>query len=130
VSRIWNPIREPDEQIHENAEKEAARNEHELAPDRRSSERLWLYSPVLVYGHTVENLPFHEGTEALRANARGGLITLITPVRPGQRLLIINKANEKEIECNVVSQPSKYLERAAVVVGFLQPAADFWLKPA
>jgi hypothetical protein len=130
VSRIWQPINEASEPIREHVQKKPAQNGNEFEPDRRSSERLWLYSPVLVYGHTVENLPFHEGTEALRANARGALITLVAPVRPGQRLLIVNKANEKEIECKVVSQPSKYLERAAVVIGFLQPAADFWLKPA
>jgi hypothetical protein len=130
VSRIWNPIRETDEHVHEHSHEEGAQNGDDLTRDRRCGERLWIYSPVLVYGHTMENQPFHEGTEALRANARGGLITLTTPVRPGQRLLIINKANQKEMECQVVSQPSKYLERAAVVIGFLQPAADFWSKPA
>jgi hypothetical protein len=98
------------------------------AAERRQGERQWVYLPVLVYGRTIESEPFHEGTEALRVNAGGGLITLTSPVRCGQRLLLINKVNQKEHECLVVAERSKYLQRTAVVIRFQEPAADFWSK--
>jgi hypothetical protein len=102
--------------------------ETEPVNERRRGDRLWVYLPVLVYGRTIESEPFHEGTEALRVNAAGGLITLTTPVQRGQRLLLINKVNKKEHECHVVAERSKYLARTAVVIGFEQPAPDFWSK--
>jgi hypothetical protein len=95
--------------------------------ERRQGERLWVYLPVLVYGRTIESEPFHEGTEALRVNAGGGLITLTSPVRCGQRLILINKVNHKEHECHVVAERSKYLQRTAVVIGFQEPVPDFWI---
>jgi hypothetical protein len=94
--------------------------------ERRHGERLWVFQPVLVYGRTIESEPFHEGTEALRVNAGGGLITLTSPVRCGQRLILINKVNHKEHECHVVAERSKYLQRTAVVIGFQEPVPDFW----
>lgn len=105
------------------------RKDGDRSPERRQSGRLWVYLPVLVYGRTIESDPFHEGTEALRVNAGGGLITLTTPVRCGQRLLLINKVNQKEHECHVVAERSKYLERTAVVIGFREPVPDFWVVP-
>jgi len=94
--------------------------------ERRCGERVRLYSPVLIYGHTTENEPFHEGSEGLHVNASGGLITLTTSVRRGQRLLLINKLNQKEQECRVVCERSKHLTRAAVAIEFLQPVTNFW----
>jgi hypothetical protein len=130
VNRIGNSIKEIEEQPHDNAYNEDASRLSKQAIDRRSSERVWLYSPVLVYGLTTENEPFHEGTEALHANARGGLITLTTPVRTGQRLLLINKANRLEQICRVISQPSQYLKRTAVIIEFRESIPSFWTKPS
>jgi hypothetical protein len=98
--------------------------------ERRCGDRSWVYLPVLVYGRTIESEPFHEGTEALRVNAGGGLITLTTPVQCGQRLLLINKVNLKEYECHVVAERSKYLKRTAVVIGFQEPVPAFWSEQA
>jgi hypothetical protein len=103
--------------------------DHDIAEqisDRRHGDRVWVYLPVLVYGRTIESEPFHEGTEALRVNAGGGLITLTSAVSRGQRLLLINKVNQKEHECHVVAERSKYLQRTAVVIGFEVPLPDFW----
>lgn len=128
MSRIWDALREAQKHRTEHADFKGACSGFELVSDRRCTERLWLYIPVLVYGHTVENGPFHEGTEALRANAGGGLITMTTTVRRGQKLLLMNKMNRKEQECHVVYQTPKYLGRAAVVIGFPQPIPNFWDK--
>lgn len=95
-------------------------------PERRCAPRSWTFSPVLVYGYTPENEPFHEGTEALHVNAGGGLITLTSGVAEGQTLILINKRNEKEEKCRVVCRRSGYLNRAAVAVKFLELSPDFW----
>jgi hypothetical protein len=125
VSKIWNLLHEPEAPANMPSERnDVAATER--ATERRHGERQWVYLPVLVYGRTIESEPFHEGTEALRVNAGGGLITLTSPVRCGQRLLLINKVNHKEHECHVVAERSKYLQRTAVVVGFEEPAPDFW----
>jgi hypothetical protein len=126
VSKIWNFLREPEPPTFVGAHDDPVLKDTGHQPERRQGIRLWVYLPVLVYGRTIESEPFHEGTEALRVNAGGGLITLTTPVRCGQRLLLINKVNQRELECHVVAERSKYLERTAVVVGFQQPVSGFW----
>jgi hypothetical protein len=126
VSSAWNFLKEGKAHTPARAQDNASYKEGDRNPERRQSSRLWVYLPVLVYGRTIESEPFHEGTEALRVNAGGGLITLTTPVRCGQRLLLINKVNQKEHECHVVAERSKYLERTAVVIGFQEPVPDFW----
>jgi hypothetical protein len=80
----------------------------------------------LVYGHTADDKPFHEPTEALRVNASGGLITLRTAVSPGHSFLLINKVNHKEQKCHVVGHRGSYLNRSAVGIGFSEPTPDFW----
>lgn len=125
MSKVWNLLHEPKQPANIAAER-AEITIIERVAERRHGERQWVYLPVLVYGRTIESEPFHEGTEALRVNAGGGLITLTSPVRCGQRLLLINKVNQKEHECHVVAERSKYLQRTAVVVGFEDPAPDFW----
>jgi hypothetical protein len=126
VSRIWDLLKEAERQSATACAE--AREENKQILERRQGERLWVYLPVLVYGRTIESEPFHEGTEALRVNAGGGLITLTTPVQRGQRLLLINKENQKEHECVVVAERSRYLQRTAVVIGFQEPVHDFWSK--
>jgi hypothetical protein len=130
VSRIWNFLKDAEPHTLAGARDDAVHQDGDHSPERRLSSRLWVCLPLLVYGRTVESEPFHEGTEALRVNAGGGLITLTTPVRCGQRLLLINKVNQKEHECHVVAERSKYLERTAVVIAFQQPVPDFWDGPA
>jgi len=125
VSRIWDSLKKI-EQYETEATDRSGQGDRDLVAERRCGERVWLYSPVLVYGHTTENEPFHEGTEGLHVNAGGGLITLTTSVTQGQRLLLINKLNQQEQECRVVRERSKHLTRAAVAVEFLRLVPHFW----
>jgi hypothetical protein len=94
--------------------------------DRRCGPRLWAYAPLLVYGRTTDDEPFHESTEALHVNATGGLITLTAPVRPGHPLVLINKVNLREQKCHVVGHRGSYLNRSAVGFEFSEPVPDFW----
>jgi hypothetical protein len=126
MSRIWDRLQ--DIERHQNMSNltKGVPNNFVPVPERRSSERFWAYEPILVYGHAAEADPFHEGTEALHVNARGGLITLSTAVNLGQMLLLINKVNQKEQKCSVVREKSTYLKRTAIIVEFSQPVPDFW----
>jgi hypothetical protein len=105
--------------------------------ERRRSARLALRIPLFVYGHSVARQPFHEETQSLRVNENGGLLTLATQVRRGQKLLLTNKATQSELECRVVwvglapSQPParegrRPPARLEVGVEFLRPASHFW----
>jgi hypothetical protein len=126
MSKIWDSLREVEQHLKKHAYKEDVQNFCDPIPDRRSTKRLWAYTPVLVYGYGAANNPFHEGTEALHVNAGGALITLSTAVNHGQTLLLINKVNLKEQKCSVARQKSRYLNRTAIVVKFPQPVPDFW----
>ena len=57
--------------------------------------------PLFVYGCGPDGDPFYEHAHTVATNARGGLISMNTPVQPGQRLLITNKENECSQECVV-----------------------------
>jgi hypothetical protein len=126
MSKIWDALREVERLKNKRIYEEGAQNHYDQIPDRRSSKRFLANAPVLVYGYGATDNPFHEGTEALSVNARGGLITLTTAVDPGQTLLLINKVNLKEEKCTVVRQTRTYLNRTGIVVKFPQPVPDFW----
>ncbi|SRR6266481_2513708 len=52
--------------------------------------------PVLFYGRSKDEEPFREETRVHLLNLRGGLITLATRVEPGQQLILMNVAAEKD----------------------------------
>lgn len=126
VSRIWDSLKDLEKHGAWKAGYAGVCKMVDRGADRRSSDRLWAYVPVLLYGYTIEQVPFHEGTEALHVNAAGGLITLVAHVREGQCLWLINKQNQSEQKCHVVCERSKYLHRAAIAIEFFQPAPNFW----
>jgi hypothetical protein len=130
MSKIWDSLQDVEQRLDQRNSQGGAQSHCNQIPDRRSTKRVWAYASVLVYGYGAPESPFHEGTEALCVNARGGLITLSTAVNPGQMLLLMNKVNLKEQSCSVVRQHSTYLNRTAVVIEFPQPVADFWDPPS
>ena len=124
MSRLWDLLKKV-EQYETEIFDQNVPGDRDVMVERRCGERVWLYSPLLVYGRTTENEPFHERTEGLHVNAGGGLITLTTSVTKGQRLLLINKLDQEQ-ECRVVCERSKHLTRAAVAVEFVRPVRHFW----
>ena len=97
MSRLWDLLKKV-EQYETEIFDQNVPGDRDVMVERRCGERVCLYSPLLVYGHTTENEPFHERTEGLHVNAGGGLITLTTSVTKGQRLLLINKLDQEQ-EC-------------------------------
>jgi len=120
MSKIWDSLKALERGNGGSSGKDA-----DSTPERRCGPRLWAYAPILVYGHTTTNEPFHEPTEALRVNARGGLLTLTTAVSPDQPILLINRLN-KEQKCRLVGYRGTYLGRSAIGFEFLEAVSDFW----
>ena len=82
--------------------------------------------PLFVYGYGPEGTPFYEQAETIATNERGGLISLQTPVQPGQRLLITNKENECSQECVVEFLGARLARGVDVASNFPLPAPHFW----
>jgi hypothetical protein len=121
MSKIWNSLTAV-----ERLTTDSSRSRSRSVAERRCGPRQWVYAPLLVYGRTTDDTPFHEPTEALRVNANGGLITLRTAVSPGRSFLLINKVNHKEQKCHVIGHRGSYLDRSAVGIEFSEPTPDFW----
>ena len=82
--------------------------------------------PLFVYGYGPDGTPFYEQAQTIATNARGGLISMQTPVQLGQRLLITNKENECSQEC-VVEFLGAHLSRGVdVAFEFSVPTPHFW----
>jgi hypothetical protein len=63
---------------------------------QRSSERKFLYVPVVVYGWTKKQGSFHEETTTLLVNDSGALLALNAKVEAGEAIFLINKATREE----------------------------------
>lgn len=82
--------------------------------------------PLFVYGYGPEGTPFYEQADTIATNERGGLISLHTPVQPGQRLLITNKESECSQECVVEFLGARLARGVDVGFEFSAPAPQFW----
>ena len=103
----------------------ASGTENSRKPERRRTSRLRVQVPLFVYGYTGDN-PFHEEACTVEINTHGGLISMQTAVRPGQKLLVMNKADESSQQCVVLSV--RVRQERAFDVGFEFPAPlpQFW----
>ena len=94
---------------------------------RRSSERKAFHVPVVIYGWSKTG-SFHEPTTTLMFNASGALVRLATPVNLGDRLFIVNKLTQEELEVRVVFSETFPLGGSQVGLAFQNPVATFWRK--
>ncbi len=98
--------------------------------ERRRSRRWTLDVPVFVYGHRIGKEPFHEEAHTLGVSAYGGLLVLCANVRPGQKLLLMNKTTQVEQECTVVYLGPRRTKTTEVAIEFNLPNAKFWPVPS
>lgn len=82
--------------------------------------------PLFIYGYGLDGEPFYEHASTIATNERGGLMSLSTPVRPGQRLVITNKENERSQECVVGFLGAQLSRGIDVGFEFSNPMPDFW----
>jgi general secretion pathway protein A len=82
--------------------------------------------PLFVYGCEPDGTPFYEEAQTIATSEHGGLISLKTPVQPGQRLLLTNKDNECSLECVVEFLGARMRRGCDVAFEFPAPAPHFW----
>jgi hypothetical protein len=126
VSRIWNALKQAEEQRVHAPRLEPVGHLQIDRTDHRKSKRSKPHVSLLIYGSDADKRPFHEETETLNANEGGCLITLETPVARGQRLILVNVNNQDERECRVVRLGKQGKGKRQVAVEFLRPAPEFW----
>ena len=91
--------------------------------DRRTTGRILVRIPLFVYGHTPDGNPFYEETYSIVVSGAGGLISMTSDVRPGQRLMVTNEGNDQSLECVVVSVEPY---RSQIALKFPAPTPQFW----
>jgi hypothetical protein len=102
-----------------------AENNNGTAPTRQSS-RVHFAIPVFVYGSQEQGDPFQEVTDTVSVNAGGGLIGLITPVKKGQKLFLVNLKTEESIQCSVTNVHDNKAEKPLVGFAFDQCSPRYW----
>jgi len=81
---------------------------------------------LFVYGYGSDGNSFYEDASTVAMGARGGLISMKTAVRPGQRLILTNKQNECSQECVVEFLGARLARGVDVGFEFSNPAPEFW----
>jgi len=94
--------------------------------DIRRSERVHAQLPVAVRGKSTSKTPFEDPTRATVLSAHGCLVTLSTPVRLGEKLVLRNLDSREEQDCRVVYIGEKQGGRTEVGLRFKAAAPQFW----
>ena len=92
----------------------------------RSSERISLRIPVVVYGFTKEHGGFHEETETQTVNASGALVMLKTKLAIGDSVFLMQKGRGLEQEVRVVYLDAYTDRETKVGLAFKYPIPEFW----
>jgi len=94
----------------------------------RSSERMPMRVPVVIYGFAGKGGAFHEDTETVLVNSRGALVTLKTKLALGDTVFLIHKSGRQEQEVRVVYLDPYSDRETRVALAFKKPISDFWKK--
>ena len=92
----------------------------------RSSPRISLHIPVMVYGWSHSEISFHEDTTTLLVNASGGLTSLAARVSVGDTIFVVNKSTQGEQECRVAYVGPELEGKLRIGFAFKQQAPSFW----
>jgi hypothetical protein len=96
-----------------------------VTTQQRSSKRVSLRAPVLVYGWTDGEI-FVEETTTLLVNAGGALIALTKKVALGGEIFVVNTASKEKQECRVAYIGPELDGRITAGVAFKNPTPAFW----
>jgi hypothetical protein len=92
-----------------------------------SNQRTHLELPVIVCGHSPNDVPLHEAARTLVIYPHGALIALDATVELGQELVLVNPKTKAEATCRVAAfESSKRGCKFSVEVEFTRSAAKFW----
>ncbi len=93
---------------------------------KRRSARVLLSVPVTVKGTLSDGKTFEEDARTLVVNAHGALLSLNSPLRAGQALVLTHKLTHGDIECRVVYVGNPQAGKAQVGIEFVKAAPGFW----
>ena len=94
----------------------------------RSSERIPMRVPVVIYGYAGKSGAFHEDTETILVNSSGALVTLKAKLALGDTVFLIHKSDGQELEVRVVYLDPYSDRETRVGLAFKQPISGFWKK--
>jgi hypothetical protein len=94
----------------------------------RSSIRMNMRVPVVVYGFAGKSGAFHEETETVTVNASGALVIVKTKLELGETVFLMHKASRAEQEVRVAYVDRYSDHETRIGLAFKQPISDFWKK--
>jgi hypothetical protein len=94
----------------------------------RSSARIFMRVPVVVYGFAGKGGAFHEETETVTVNSSGALVILKTKLELGETVFLIHKGSRAEQEVRVAYADRYSDHETRVGLAFKQPVSGFWKK--
>ena len=94
--------------------------------EKRRSHRLLLRVPICVQGKDQQQQVFQEDTYTLVVSAHGGLIAIGTVLHVGDKITLLNKATNKQVEATVVFLGPMKDGKGEVGFEFANPAGHFW----
>jgi len=94
----------------------------------RSSERMSLRIPVVVYGFTKDHGAFHEETETQTVNSSGALVMLKTKLAIGDSVFLMQKGSGLEQEVRVVYLEAYTDRETKIGLAFKCPIPEFWRR--
>jgi hypothetical protein len=94
----------------------------------RSSERIPMRVPVVIYGYAGKSGAFHEDTETIIVNSSGALVTLKAKLALGDTVFLIHKSGGQEQEVRVVYLDTYSDRETRVGLAFKEPVSGFWKR--
>ena len=97
-----------------------------MASNRRQSQRILMRIAVRVSGYDQLGASLKENTHTLSISPLGALIVVSSPVRMGQRLVLLNIQTKASVECTIVHKAVHQEGGLEIGVQFTPPNATFW----
>src|SRR5438445_293240 len=94
----------------------------------RSSERISMRVPVVIYGFAGKSGTFHEDTETIIVNSSGALVTLKAKLALGDTVFLMHKSSRDEQEVRVVYLDAYSDRETRVGLAFKRPLPEFWRR--
>jgi hypothetical protein len=94
--------------------------------DRRRSQRLLKFVPLVVRGASAGKKTFWEDTFTVDISAHGALLILVAKVGVGQKLVLMNPESWEEEDVWVARLGTFDGTRTQVGIEFMQAAPRFW----
>jgi hypothetical protein len=94
--------------------------------DRRATRRVEVQLSISVQGLGPRSEAFCEEARTISINAHGGMMSLIMPVLPGQRLVVTNHGNELTQEAVIVWARPKSPSGTNLGFRFSSANPEFW----